>query len=218
MDPMTHGLRWDHWLLALVLGGSFIIADREPIQIGPHFKVSITTTPLFLMAVLLPPALAGPMAMISVLSAEVLSRTKRLREPVEIAASSGRWGLVVFLGAVLLGLPFLSEAIYALQLILIAALMFSADVLSSALELRLLSKESFWESARLIAYQVAPVEAVQYVLGIIGGIAAREHTWVLVLLVFPVFVIYFAFKALKETRPLMEQTIKLLQAQYSTNT
>jgi len=79
-----------------------------------------------------------------------------------------------------------------------------------------LSKESFWQSTYVIARQVAPVEGVQYALGIFGGIAAREHPWVLVGLVVPVLVVYFAFKALKETRPLKAQMMQLVRSQSPT--
>lgn len=215
IDPSMQGLRLPAFLLALLLAVAVVIADAQPIQLGPHFKVSVTTIPLFMMAALLPPPLAGLTAGASVLVAEVQSRTKRLKLPAEIAATAGRWALVVFLSSTLITLPVLNQVLYPFQLVAAAAVMFLSDVLSSALELKLMSKEPFWRVTVLIARESALVETVQYALGIIGAVAAREHTWLAFLLALPAFVVYLAFRSIKETRPIMERMVHVLNSQQS---
>jgi|GEM_PF-6958707 len=202
------------FLLALALGASVVIADLDPIQLAPHFKVSITTVPLFLMAALLPPPLAGLSAASSMLIAELLSRSKRLRLPSEIAFATIRWGLVVLLSSLVLSFSNAAQTLYSIQLVIAAAIMFVTDVLSSALELAWMSKQSYWQTVFQIGKEAIVIEGVQYTLGIIGALAAMEQVWVIVLLILPALMIHWGYRTLKETHPDLEKIVHSLMSLY----
>ncbi len=58
------------------------------------------------------------------------------------------------------------------------------------------------------AHATSLAEGIQYLLGILGALAAEQHTWAVVLLIIPCAIVYMAFKRSKElqnsTRSILE--------------
>jgi putative nucleotidyltransferase with HDIG domain len=61
---------------------------------------------------------------------------------------------------------------------------------------------------RTLVREMGAPEAVQYMLGILGTLVAREHAWALIFLAVPLALVYVAFKHLKE---LQENTRRMLE-------
>jgi HD domain len=186
--------------LALTLGAVVVFADRFPIHFRQNLKVTITTTPLYLSAVLLPPALAGLTAGLSILIAEVMMRSKHDTRPSDIATATGRWIIIASLAS-LLGHPHWNAGLLsALVLVGVAGFMLGADMFTSALEVAPMSHEPVWHVLLALAKEGTGVEGAQYLVGILGALAALQGMWVLLLLSVPALIIYLSFKNSRELR------------------
>src|SRR5262245_2464758 len=92
-------------LLALFLIVALVIANRYPIHVQSHTKVLIISVPLYLMAVLLPSALAALAAGLGTLIDELKEHRRRRSLPSDIVTSTSRWIIIVSLGAWVAHLP-----------------------------------------------------------------------------------------------------------------
>jgi HD-GYP domain-containing protein (c-di-GMP phosphodiesterase class II) len=186
--------------VALFLIGALVIANRYPIHVQSHTKVLIISVPLFLIAVLLPPALAAPAAGLGILVDELKERRQRRSLLSDIITNTSRWIVVVSLGAWVAHLPAATDMIHAALLLAAAIVMFAGDLVTISLQVASISGEPPLRVLRATAREVSASEGVQYMLGILGAIAAEIHIWALVLLIVPCVVVFLAFKNLKEMR------------------
>jgi HD-GYP domain-containing protein (c-di-GMP phosphodiesterase class II) len=207
-SPRVPGLRLEELLLALVLGGATLVAERYTIHVYYHTKVTLTTVPLFVMAVLLPPPLTALVAGLTALIEAVRGRKQTGSLPSDIATYSGRWVIIGLVGGMIAHLPARGDAWEAAVLFVAAAAMWAIDMVTSGLELAPMSGEAPSLAIRASIREVGAIEAVQYLLGILGAVVVSYKPWTLALLPLPTIACYIAFKNVKElqhgTRFLLE--------------
>ena len=201
-------IRAEQALLAVCLALGVVAAYRFPIHVGFRQKIEMTTVPLYLMAVLLPDAaLAATTAGIGVLAAELMVRAPRGNYYSDVLTSAGRWVIVVLAGTVAAHSPLPGGL--ALHLVLAAGVMGAGELLTLPLLLGPVTDESAGALIRTAARETAHIEGTQYLLGILGALAANYQVWTILLLVLPTAMVYRAFKTAKElqagTRQMLEQ-------------
>jgi HD-GYP domain-containing protein (c-di-GMP phosphodiesterase class II) len=195
-------------LVALFLVIALIVTSLSPIHIRYHTKVSITSVPLYIMAVLLPLPIAALSAGLGILIEQLLTRSKRGSLPSDIATAVSRLILVVCLGAWVAHLPAPNSVMQAVALFSTAVIMFLSDIVTCAFEITAMSAES---PSRIIVVSMregGTVEAIQYLLGILGVLAAFQQIWALGLLIFPIGFVYLAFKSAKEMHDSTHQLLE----------
>ncbi len=195
-------------LLALLLTLAVILAGLYPIHYGYKIKIAIITVPLYLMAVLLPPSIAPLSAGLGILILELILMPKKGNLPSDIATAAGRWTLVAFLGSWVAHIPVETDMAGAFLMIGAALAMFIGDAATCSFEIWPMTGELPWRSFATLVREGAMVEGMQYLLGILGAVAALQQVWTLALLALPTAIVYLAFKNAKEmksgTRRLLE--------------
>lgn len=195
-------------LVAAFLSALVIQANLHPIHIRYHTKLSITTPPLYLMAVLLPPPMAALMIGVSTLVSQLATRRTRGSLFSDMATAVGRWTIIGLIGAAVAHSGASDQLTTALVLAGTALVMFATDVLTAAFEIAPMSGESPWPLMLTLLREASLMEGVQYLLGMLGALAAWQQVWALLLLVLPTIIVYLAFKNAKEmhdgTRMLLE--------------
>src|SRR5262245_7409042 len=172
-------------LLGLALAAGVAVAGVYPIHIQYRTKVLLTTPPLYLAAVLLPVPLGALAAGLGVLAVQLLTRRKKGSLPSDIATAVSRWVLVTCLGAWVAHLPADNPWTLALTLGGAALVLFVGDVVTTAFEIAPMAGEPTLH-VMAAAFQAAGlIELAQYLLGILGALAAREAVWALALMVVP---------------------------------
>ena len=192
--------------LALLLGAAIVLAGLFPIHLRYHTKIALTTPPQFIMAVLVPPPLAALCIGTAIFSKEVLSRPQRGNTWSDILTATGRLALLGYLSSLVAHSAVSEQIGYAPALFLTALVMFSADVLSTSVELLSMTGEPYWRLVCALVQEGSLPEGVQYLLGILGVLAASQGAWALLLIALPAVVVYFAFKTTKE----MQRNTRLL--------
>jgi putative nucleotidyltransferase with HDIG domain len=191
---------WDQVLLAVVMGGFIILADRFPIHIRYAVKVSMTSVPLFLVAVLLPLPLALLSSGIAIFLTNTLAREERGLLPIDFILDPARWMITVFLGRFVAVLPVQSPLLQNFQLFTAALMMFFADVLTFSLFTSINIKEPFWGLFQDSVRKTYTVEIIQYLIGILGVLSFYQAFWAPLLLVLPTAIAYMMYKSDKEMR------------------
>ncbi|HET9224986.1 MAG TPA: hypothetical protein VFO07_20905, partial [Roseiflexaceae bacterium] len=163
--------------IALFLIGALVIANRYPIHVQSHTKVLVISVPLFLMAVFLPPALAGLAAGLGTLIDELKERKRRRSLLSDIITTTSRWIVVVSLAAWVAHLPTDRDMAHGALLLGAAIVMFAGDLITASLHVATISGEPPLRVLRANAREVSASESVQYMLGILGAIAAEIHIW-----------------------------------------
>ena len=205
----TTGSAWLSLLpLALGLTLALFLAGLYPIHIQYRTKINLTTPLLYLIVILLPPGLAGLCAALGTLLTQLLTARKRGNLPSDVVIAVGRWTLMVWVG---------NNVAYAISirptdegwvLLGVAILMFLFDVVSASLEFSLVTREPPWAFVKSLLHEGGVLEIVQYLLGVLGALAAEQKIWSLLLLALPVWVVYLAFKNAKETRDSTRQLLE----------
>jgi HD-GYP domain-containing protein (c-di-GMP phosphodiesterase class II) len=209
--------------LALVLGAGAVLAQLYPIHVARAFKISTLTIPLFLLAALTPPPVAATAAGIALLIGELAQRQVKGQLPSDIAATVGRSIVIVLLSSLVahtvlppvaplvlgggVSLP-LGAPIVRLPLVLAAGVLFLGDVLTVALEIGAITGEAPHRIVRMVLRESGVAEGVQYLVGLLGVLAARQDAWAVVLLLVPALLLRRLLKRGMqmddETRPLLE--------------
>jgi len=194
-------------LLALALAGAVVAAYQYPIHVRHQTKVALVTIAYYLLAVLVPPPLAALAAGLAALTSEALRRRVSGAYPSDIASEVGRRILIVLIGALLAHAD--GAAIPSpLAFLGTAAVLFILDALTLPLVVAPFSGEPPRLALVAVARETALAEAVQYIVAIVGAVAATRYLWTLALLVVPCALVYAAFKVMKEmhdgTRQLLE--------------
>lgn len=182
-------------LLSLCLVLATIAAYQFPIHIYPKTKIYMASVPFYLMAVLLPPALAATVAGLGALSGEVSVRSKRGTRAGQIATEIGRRMLVVLLGAMVAHLAG-RIPLQALAWVGAAIVLAVGDFVTFPLVLAGVSADPPLRLITATARQAYLMEGAQYLLGLLGALAATRQIWALVLVVGPTVLVYLAFRAL----------------------
>ncbi|MBI5029131.1 MAG: HD-GYP domain-containing protein [Chloroflexi bacterium] len=195
--------------LALMLALAVILAGLYPIHYGYKVKIAIITVPLYLMAVLLPLAIAPIATGLAILILEWISMSKKGNLPSDIVTAAGRWTMVALAGASIWHLPVEGQVARSMLLIVTAFVMFIGDAITCAFEIWPMTGEPPWRGVVMLVREGFMVESVQYLLGMLGALAAWQQPWALVLLALQTVIVYLAFKNAKEMR---EGTRKLLES------
>jgi HD-GYP domain-containing protein (c-di-GMP phosphodiesterase class II) len=194
--------------LMLVLIGAIIAADQYPIHVQHHTKITLVSAPLYLCAALLPAYLAAITAGVGIAVAELLGRQERDSLPIDVIVATSRLAGLALLGSWVAHALAMEGAPHILALLGTAILMSVGDLLTGSLHTASISGESAFQVFLATAREIYLAEASQYLLGMLGALAAEVYPWSVVLLVVPSAIIYLAFKAIKElgdsTRQLLE--------------
>ncbi len=196
-------------LVAALLVAALIWTDTHPIHLRRQIKVHLTTLPLYLMAVLLPPPLAALASGLGILIAQWKMRPQTGNLPSDIATAISRWVVIILLASPIAQLPSREPLLQAISLCGAAALMFVLDVITFAFEVAPMSGEPPLRIMRATLQEGGVYEGAQYLTAMLAASAALQHTWTLVLLVVPTYIVYMTFKNAKETH---DSTFQLLES------
>jgi HD-GYP domain-containing protein (c-di-GMP phosphodiesterase class II) len=197
--------------LTLFLAAVMVVLDRYPIHLLRGTKLSLVNLPMFLLPVLVPAPLAILAIGAALFIANILARAERGLLPRDIAATVGQWMFTAFVGnqIIHLSLPGIHGPTSRLTLLLLCAISFILiDFFVFSLSQAFMYGEPFLLTLRTIIQEGFFAEAIQYLIAVLGAIAAAIDLWSLVLLIVPASVTYIAFKNLKETR---YETVQILQ-------
>src|SRR3954452_12300770 len=86
-------------LIAIFLAIAIISAGMNPIHFQHNIKVFLTTVPLYVVAMLLPPTVAALTAGLSILIVQLVTQSQSGNTPSDIATAAGRWVIIAFLSA-----------------------------------------------------------------------------------------------------------------------
>jgi len=199
------------YLLGFLFIASIIVADRYPIHLMRGTKVALINLPIFLSTALLPAPLAIFVTGTGLLIADLLARVERGRFPRDIAATVGQWMLIAYSGAQILhaGLFNLSEHVSQLGLLLLCAFAFLwIDLTLFSISQASIYGEPVIGTLKAVINQGFFIEVIQYLIAILGILAAEEAIGSLILLAVPISITYIAFKNIKETR---YETVQILR-------
>jgi HD-GYP domain-containing protein (c-di-GMP phosphodiesterase class II) len=202
-DIVGASIRPREYLLAILLAGAILLADRYPIHLLRGTKLSLVNLPIFISTALLSPPLSMAVTGVGLFTANFLAREQRGLLFRDIAATTGQWMLTVFLGHQILqlgqsGVPPLASR---LLLLLFCALSFLfIDFTVFSIEQASIYDEPFITTFRSVVKHGFSLEVIQYLIAIPGILAADQDLWSLLLLVAPISITYVAFKNIKETR------------------
>ncbi len=185
-------------LLTLFLAGAVVGAGLYPIHVRHNTKVSLTTPALYIMALLLPVPIAALAAGVSVLLKMWLRRSKTGNRPSDIATDGGRWVLVAFLSACVAHWGPLQSLGMPLVLLATALVMFAGDVVTVAFEIAPMCGVPPRKIMAGVVRDGGLSEAVQYLLGMLGAMAALKEVWALALVAIPAVIAYRVFKSMYE--------------------
>jgi HD-GYP domain-containing protein (c-di-GMP phosphodiesterase class II) len=193
---------------AFVLGLAVVVVGQYPIYFGYRVKIELTTVPLYLMAVLLPLPLAAAFSGLSILALELSQRSTKGNAFSDVVTAASRWVLIALAGGWVAHLSVTTEVERAVVLITAGFVMFVVDAASFSFEIWSMTRVPPWRSIKHLVREGAPIEGVQYLLGVFGALAALQQVWSLVLLALPTAIVYLAFKNVWEMR---EGTRRLLE-------
>jgi hypothetical protein len=197
--------------LALLAGSlviSLILSYRFPIHIRHSTKIYMASVPAYLMAALLPVPLAAAAAGLGVLGGELMAAPKKGSYPSEIATHASRFVVVAYAASLVAHAQVPDHRFFAAPLIAAAMVFYAGDVLTLPLALAPISGE---HPLRIVVASVREGvlgEGAQYLVGLLGVLAATQQIWGLALLALPTILVYLAFKSVKEMR---EGTRKILE-------
>lgn len=210
--------------LAIILTAAIILAQLYPIHVSRGFKISMVTVPLYLLTVLTPPPLAATGAAIALLIGEIAQYSVKGQYPSDIATAVGRWTILVLIAGrvahmamppvhpvTILGMVALPLAapLTRLPLLLAAGILFCGDMLTVALEIGPVVGEAPHRVVRMVLREGSMPEAVQYLAGLLGALAAMDDAWAIVLLAVPALLMR---RLLKYTMEMHDQTRTLLES------
>jgi len=197
-------------LIALLILAGLIVASVFPIHIRYHTKTSMTSVPLYMLAVLMPPLYAALAAGVGVLISEVLMRKQHGSLFSDIVTSTARWISIVLVGALIVHWPWVAEKFGGLTLLGAAIAMFIGDQATVALQISQMCGESPWHVLKVNVREAGITEGAQYLIGMLGALAALQEVWSLLLLAPPMIIAYQSFKSIKEMRASTREILEAL--------
>lgn len=199
-------------ILLIVLAVATVLAYRFPIHMRHGAKVCMISVQLYLMAVLLPPELAAVTAATSTLAGEISVRSQRGGVLADLVTQAARWTLIILLAAIVGHLP-ASGALRFLPLILAAVVCWAGDILTFPLLLSPITHENPLVLIHAGLREAGLPEGAQYLVGILGALAAMQSLFAVGLLFIPTVMVYLAFKSAREMR---ESTRHILESMADT--
>jgi len=195
-------------VLAGVLAAAVAISYQFPIHVGRSHKVEMTSISLYLMAVLLPlPLLASAAAGFGILGGELLVRAKRGNLYSDVTTAVCRWMLIVLAGATFAH-SFTIDNITGL--VGTALILWMGDAITGPLVIAPMTDDPPLRVMVANFRASAVVEGTEYLLGMLGALAASVQVWALGLLVVPTILIYMALKSVKEVQSNTRQMLESL--------
>jgi signal transduction histidine kinase len=191
-------------LLSLGLVIAIVVASRFPIHIRRKTKVYMSSVPFYLLAVLVPSALAATAAGVGALLGELSMRAQRGNSAGDIASEVGRRVLVVLLGALVAHLPG-EGALRTVLLVGAAVVLGAGDIVTCPLVLTPMTGEPPLKIIVAVAQQASLMEGAQYLLGLLGVLAAAKQVWALALLALPTGLVYLSFRAIVQAEGAQER-------------
>jgi len=191
----TRGMEGHDGVLAVCLLVLISAAFQWPLHIQRQTKVYMTSVPYYLLAVLVAPPLAATVAGLGALVGELSVRWRRGNTGSFVASQVGRRTLVVLLGALVADR--LGDVGMRVPALLGAAVVLEVgDIMTCPLSLAPLWGERPRRVLVMVARKAYAIEAAQYLLGVLGALAARQQLWTAILLVLPTVLVYLAFRAM----------------------
>lgn len=195
-------------LMMLLLIGGTLLAAQFPIHLRHNIKLMVTTMPLFLLAVLLPPPVSALAAGFAMLGVSLVLHSRLGSTGLDIVTTVGRWIVNAWLGSAVSHLVTDVSHLALLGFVSAAIIMFFSEVIGTAFEIAPTTGESPPHLIRTLIREGGFAEAVQYILAIGGAALATRELWTLLLLAVPLVFVYWGFKRAKE---MQESTRLILQ-------
>lgn len=199
-----------------------IAAGLFPLPVGPRIKAGVTTAPLFLAALILPP---GPAALAAIMGGLVYQVGLRFKAkalyipwykyPFNAGETALSTGLASWVFHLLAGYN-LTTLTVMVPLVLMYAVNTGLVSLVAGLQMRLNAAKLWWQGTR----ENGLAEVGLFSFGYLGAVSYRENPPILVALLIPVVIIYFAFSRLANTNAVLEEAldkVKNLQGQLLNN-
>jgi putative nucleotidyltransferase with HDIG domain len=184
--------------IALFLAAAVIGAGSYPIHLQHNIKVVVTTVPMYVAAMILPPAAAALTAGASTLLVQLLTRSRHGNTPSDMATAASRWVIVAYLSAWVAQRAASDHWPLPLVLLSVAVVMFTCDIVTCALEIAPMMGEPPRRVMAMMLRGASLTEGAQYLLGVLAVLAAFQQPWSLVLWVLPLCISYRSFKYAKE--------------------
>ena len=196
-------------LLSLCLVAATVAAYRYPIHLRHQTQTVMVTVVYYLTAVLLPPPLAAIVAGIGALAGEIAMRSIKGSYPSDIASEVGRRVTMVLLGGLVAQTMMHSGMVHVLALPVTCIALEALDFVTFPLVLAPMCSDRPLRIMVVTAREAYLYEGMQYVVGLLGALAAEQQIWALGLLSLPIALVYVAFRRLKEMH---DQTRQLLES------
>jgi HD-GYP domain-containing protein (c-di-GMP phosphodiesterase class II) len=186
-------------VLALCLILSLYLAYQFPVHIRYTIKIEMSSVPLYLTAVLLPPAAAACTIGVGLVASELSMYRQRGSYPSDVAAVVGRWMAIGVAGSALAhATPAGYSTTYLALLGAAALVLLVGDLLTVPLQIAPVTGERYLHLVAECARGVSWAEAGQYFLGFIGALLAVQNVWYPALLFLPVTLVHRIAKRAKE--------------------
>ena len=186
--------------LAAGLALAVVAAHRFPLGGRGRTKLGLASVPYYLMAALLPAPLAAVAAGLGALGGDLSVRRARGLLAGDIASQVGRRVVVVALGALAAharaGGAGGAAPVDALALVAAAVILGVGDIATAPLVLSPMGAGPPLRVIAAVARDAAPMEGAQYLVGLLGALAAAQDTWAAGLLVVPTALVYLTARAL----------------------
>ena len=189
-----------------VLVAATVTAYRYPLALRPKAKVYLASVPYYLLAVSAAPPLAALGAAAGALLGELSVRRAHRTLPGDIASEAGRRALVVLGGALLARSVSAGPVASSVPALLLAAAALAlGDIASAPLALAPITGESPGRIVAAVARATWLEEGAQYLLGLLGALAATRARWAPAALVVPLVVVYQALRSAQRARTEAEE-------------
>jgi diguanylate cyclase (GGDEF)-like protein/PAS domain S-box-containing protein len=185
-------------LLAVVLVAAYILTNHYPIHIRSDMPVCVGSVPALLIACLLPVPQAALAFLVGKGIGELTVRKERGGYYSDVASQAGRWVIVGIAGSVVAHLPSTPGVDFRAPLIAAVAVMWLGDIVTSPLVLYPIIGDHPLKIMRAVAREAGATEGAQYLIGILGVLAAQGARWSVLLLAFPTTLVYLAFKSARD--------------------
>jgi len=180
-------------LVVVGLAGATIASYQFPLHVRPKTKIYLASAPLYLLVVLVPLPLAVTVGALATLLGELSVRRARRTRAGDTASEVGRRILVLLLGAAVAHLP--GAALHPLLALVTAAVALEVgDIVTAPLVLAPITGASPPRVIVTVARAAWLEEGAQYLLGLVGALAAVRAPWAPLLLVGPIALVYYALK------------------------
>lgn len=206
--PRVHDLTSgpSYLLFGVLLAAGIYLAALFPVHIRYTVKMELGSVPLFLLAVMLPPALAPLFAGAGLFLTDCTRRKVRDLYWSDIATQSARYMLIICLASTVAHLPHSGVVATAGLDIAAAVLLWCGDMLTQPLVIAPITGERALHIVKEGIAGMGLPESGQYFLGLMGAALSGQDRWAITLLLFPIALIYRISKRAKE----MHESTRLL--------